>query len=543
MLSTVAINSSEGGIAKSGAVVSASIDQSKISARVTIDQTGAASNGGGDTELNNIIEEDSDDNIMAGVDTSLDSLNMSRDYYDDERQNAYSAAALEGLGSDGISFHPASVDTASTSLSHIPATEVSNLLPNSDNPSGSSSIASSYNQVNGQVISHVQDKYSSLDSQNSALMGDFLAAAMAAAASSAESATSNGSRLAGTKPPQAATPEALVASETPVYTGMGILRRFFPTFTSAKKAVLERQLQQEQVALNTPNESAPNFGAGHDPEYAISIEDKQHRYTDSTFSLPMVYSDDTADEPVNGEGHKSTLGAPPVSQGSLTNRRGGNNNPFGFVPASDISDIEEEDEDGSVPNLNLYNSRRPHVMHAHSYEDDNGEHDNLDHGDEDENFKVYWQRWLMLLYMSLLNLLSDWTCYSVAPISVLTSEAFGSVQPTALVTAFLAGKVFLSSFSKLRSTEQVALIYILLNFFSKCHFYCFGARNTFKTWSPGNYCPRCSIDVARISNQVGSSFFPSYSAWSLKPSLENLCGFLYCGTVPATLSMYSSLAF
>jgi len=389
----------------------------------------------------------------------------------------------------------------------------------------------------------VQDKYSSLDSQNSALMGDFLAAAMAAAASSAESATSNGSRLAGTKPPQAATPEALVASETPVYTGMGILRRFFPTFTSAKKAVLERQLQQEQVALNTPNESAPNFGAGHDPEYAISIEDKQHRYTDSTFSLPMVYSDDTADEPVNGEGHKSTLGAPPVSQGSLTNRRGGNNNPFGFVPASDISDIEEEDEDGSVPNLNLYNSRRPHVMHAHSYEDDNGEHDNLDHGDEDENFKVYWQRWLMLLYMSLLNLLSDWTCYSVAPISVLTSEAFGSVQPTALVTAFLAGKAFVSSFSKLRSTEQVALIYILLNFFSKCHFYCFGARNTFKTWSPGNYCPRCSIDVARISNQVGSSFFPSYSAWSLKPSLENLCGFLYCGTVPATLSMYSSLAF
>ena len=52
-------------------------------------------------------------------------------------------------------------------------------------------------------------------------------------------------------------------------------------------------------------------------------------------------------------------------------------------------------------------------------------------------FKVYWRRWLMLFYMSLLNLLSDWTCYSVAPIAHLTSEAFGSIDPEQLVVIFL----------------------------------------------------------------------------------------------------------
>jgi len=54
-----------------------------------------------------------------------------------------------------------------------------------------------------------------------------------------------------------------------------------------------------------------------------------------------------------------------------------------------------------------------------------------------QTFKVYWQRWIMLFYMSVLNLLSDWTCYSVAPISLLTEEAFGSIDPERLVVVFL----------------------------------------------------------------------------------------------------------
>lgn len=56
---------------------------------------------------------------------------------------------------------------------------------------------------------------------------------------------------------------------------------------------------------------------------------------------------------------------------------------------------------------------------------------------DDVNYTVYWRRWIMLFYMSILNLLSDWTCYSVAPIAILTKETFGSIDPEQLVTIFL----------------------------------------------------------------------------------------------------------
>lgn len=67
-----------------------------------------------------------------------------------------------------------------------------------------------------------------------------------------------------------------------------------------------------------------------------------------------------------------------------------------------------------------------------------GGDDNSDSDSEvDEDFQVYWQRWIMLFYMSMLNLLSDWTCYSVAPIAILTQETFGDIDPERLVVIFL----------------------------------------------------------------------------------------------------------
>jgi len=54
-----------------------------------------------------------------------------------------------------------------------------------------------------------------------------------------------------------------------------------------------------------------------------------------------------------------------------------------------------------------------------------------------KSYTLYWQRWHMLFWMSLLNLLSDWTCYSIAPIAMLTNEAYGVIYPTALVVVFL----------------------------------------------------------------------------------------------------------
>ncbi|KAL7460699.1 hypothetical protein ACHAXS_001153, partial [Conticribra weissflogii] len=64
---------------------------------------------------------------------------------------------------------------------------------------------------------------------------------------------------------------------------------------------------------------------------------------------------------------------------------------------------------------------------------------------KEEEYKVYSSRWIMLLYMSLLNLLSDWTCYSVAPIALLTIQAFGDVDPESLVTVFLTANAVASA--------------------------------------------------------------------------------------------------
>lgn len=65
---------------------------------------------------------------------------------------------------------------------------------------------------------------------------------------------------------------------------------------------------------------------------------------------------------------------------------------------------------------------------------------------DSQTYKVYWQRWLMLFYMSVLNLVSDWTCYSVAPIANLTTESFGDVNPEHLVTVFLAANAIATAF-------------------------------------------------------------------------------------------------
>ena len=63
----------------------------------------------------------------------------------------------------------------------------------------------------------------------------------------------------------------------------------------------------------------------------------------------------------------------------------------------------------------------------------------------EEKYQVYSARWIMLLYMSMLNLLSDWTCYSVAPIALLTMDAFGEVDPESLVTVFLGANALASA--------------------------------------------------------------------------------------------------
>ena len=75
----------------------------------------------------------------------------------------------------------------------------------------------------------------------------------------------------------------------------------------------------------------------------------------------------------------------------------------------------------------------------------NGKEINIDHLLDEEHYRVYNARWIMLAYMSMLNLLSDWTCYSVAPIALLTIDAFGEVDPESLVTVFLGANAVASA--------------------------------------------------------------------------------------------------
>lgn len=57
---------------------------------------------------------------------------------------------------------------------------------------------------------------------------------------------------------------------------------------------------------------------------------------------------------------------------------------------------------------------------------------------KNDEYTIYPTRYLMLAYMSILNLLSDWTCYSMAPMARLTKLKFGDgVDPEGLVTVFL----------------------------------------------------------------------------------------------------------
>jgi hypothetical protein len=72
---------------------------------------------------------------------------------------------------------------------------------------------------------------------------------------------------------------------------------------------------------------------------------------------------------------------------------------------------------------------------------------NKDANSQSYGYKVYSERWLMLFYLSLLHLLSDWAGLSVAPIATLTISAYSDgddaqdgstlIQPEALVTVFL----------------------------------------------------------------------------------------------------------
>mmetsp|Transcript_32146 Transcript_32146/g.68011 ORF Transcript_32146/g.68011 Transcript_32146/m.68011 type:complete len:1341 (-) Transcript_32146:252-4274(-) len=118
-------------------------------------------------------------------------------------------------------------------------------------------------------------------------------------------------------------------------------------------------------------------------------------------------------------------------------------------------------EPGSPPDLSAKSSpRTPHSLaQSLAYSDEEENHNDrayhrrrrrltscLDRGDGakhrpgEAKFRLYSSRWMMLLYVSLLDLVSGWTCYTIAPVSTLTGDALG-MEPENLVALFFAANV------------------------------------------------------------------------------------------------------
>jgi Major Facilitator Superfamily len=182
----------------------------------------------------------------------------------------------------------------------------------------------------------------------------------------------------------------------------------------------------------------PDFGSHGSPtlsdqQFAQSNEPVRPNYGDrrpsdpSSGSIPFVYSEDDENGPPIVAFAGDSSGGGKLGFGAGGYQSGGN-------AGSGKRRLGERNEPSLTGSLGAEGLAETAVTGTHGGDEDVGE------GPGDYSrlvFKVYWQRWIMLMYMSILNLLSDWTCYSVAPISLLTEEAFGNIDPERLVVVFL----------------------------------------------------------------------------------------------------------
>lgn len=195
---------------------------------------------------------------------------------------------------------------------------------------------------------------------------------------------------------------------------------FFPPIGYGATTVMPNsQVMQSNVA-RPPSDGATSFSA--------------HSTESGNMTLTMVYSED--EEGDDGNFHKtaSSAGMP----GYQERRR----DPFDRASSRSAIEGTDSPTPGSSHDplgIGHGSDNRAALKTASGSQDpaSSGGEGGKDYSSPNKGFKVYRQRWVMLMYMSVLNLLSDWTCYSVAPISILTSEAFGSINPEQLVVVFL----------------------------------------------------------------------------------------------------------
>ncbi|KAL3923570.1 MAG: hypothetical protein SGILL_001583 [Bacillariaceae sp.] len=163
---------------------------------------------------------------------------------------------------------------------------------------------------------------------------------------------------------------------------------------------------------------------------AAPDSDKGMRKPASAGTIPFVYSEDEAHQQtyICSAAGGAASGMPPSGFGGSRGGRG-----VGANGHSGLGQRNEQSLSGSPSSRAVSDSAKA-IAASNGEEGDPGDGSG---GNSRQVFKTYWRRWIMLAYMSALNLLSDWTCYSVAPISLLTEEAFGNIDPERLVVIFL----------------------------------------------------------------------------------------------------------
>mmetsp|Transcript_24937 Transcript_24937/g.57595 ORF Transcript_24937/g.57595 Transcript_24937/m.57595 type:complete len:745 (-) Transcript_24937:339-2573(-) len=164
-------------------------------------------------------------------------------------------------------------------------------------------------------------------------------------------------------------------------------------------------------------------------------------------SLPMDYSDDD-DTDYDGDGADTDV---PVQQHNIYNDRQDETNGTTFPPFP-IASFSRDGKQIVVGTATLRSEQWSKNITCRQSTDSYGSDTLFDHtkgpslggGNDDGKegkcsigYEVYAARWTMLGYLSIMNLLSDWTCYSVAPIARMVVEAYGAIRPTVLVCGFL----------------------------------------------------------------------------------------------------------
>jgi len=200
-----------------------------------------------------------------------------------------------------------------------------------------------------------------------------------------------------------------------------------PTFTSRMQILSD----EGEDAGDDDDDEEDSFGEF--PNLCLDQNPQRRRYSSSSMASSSDYTSDESE--LEDIGRTMDDSENEVPSGRIIPVREMN---------LDMSPVPRFVSPGKVANAYTHISI-PHPHHVRSstnsmaYSDDEEEEDIMI--PENKKSVGHPRRWLMLFYISSLNLISDWVCYSVAPIATWTEEVYGMGNTEILVVTFLSANV------------------------------------------------------------------------------------------------------